>query len=255
VAGLRVMLVTYPVATVLLGVTAAAAGGPVHPGALLWGSLYGVSQAVGVYWFYAAVSAGPISVVSPLAAVLNAAVPVAVGVGLGERPGQTASVGVVLAMFAVILVSRESPADEDVRTHRFTSKVAWLTVGSGVAFGLDFVLLHQAPTECRLWPLFFARAAATVLVFAVAGMSNNLQLPSRTPLRLAVAAALLDTCANITMLLAIQKWMLSLASILISLYPATTVILAIIVLRERVTRWQALGMILAAAAVSMIAAT
>jgi drug/metabolite transporter (DMT)-like permease len=249
------MLVTYPVATVLLGVMAATAGGPVHSGALLWGSLYGISQAIGVYWFYAAVSAGPISVVSPLAAVLNAAVPVAVGVALGERPGQLASVGVVLAMFAVILVSRESPADEDVRTHRFTSKVAWLTVGSGVAFGLDFVLLHQAPAECRLWPLFFARAAATVLVFAVAAMSNNLQLPTRTPLRLAVAAAVLDTCANITMLLAIQKWMLSLASILISLYPATTVILAIIVLRERLTRWQALGMILAAVSVSMIAAT
>jgi drug/metabolite transporter (DMT)-like permease len=249
------MLVTYPVATVLLGVMAATAGGPVRSGALLWGSLYGISQAIGVYWFYAAVSAGPISVVSPLAAVLNAAVPVAVGVALGERPGQIASVGVVLAMFAVILVSRESPADEDVRTHRFTSKVAWLTVGSGVAFGLDFVLLHQAPAECRLWPLFFARAAATVLVFAVAAMSNNLQLPTRTPLRLAVAAALLDTCANITMLLAIQKWMLSLASILISLYPATTVILAIIVLRERLTRWQALGMILAAVSVGMIAAT
>ena len=248
-------MVTYPVATVLLGVTAATAGGPVHSGALLWGSLYGISQAIGVYWFYAAVSAGPISVVSPLAAILNAAVPVAVGVALGERPGETASAGVVLAMFAVILVSRESPADEDIRTHRFTSKVAWLTVGSGVAFGLDFVLLHQAPAECRLWPLFFARAAATVLVFAVAAMSNNLQLPSRTPLRLAVAAALLDTCANITMLLAIQKWMLSLASILISLYPATTVILAIIVLRERLTRWQALGMILAAVSVSMIAAT
>jgi uncharacterized membrane protein len=255
VAALRVMVVTYPVATVLLGVLAATAGGPVRPGALLWGSLYGVSQAIGVYWFYAAVSAGPISVVSPLAAILNAAVPVAVGVALGERPGETASVGVVLAMFAVILVSRESPADEDVRTHRFTSKVAWLTVGSGVAFGLDFVLLHQAPAECRLWPLFFARAAATALVFAVAAMSNNLQLPSKTALRLAVAAALLDTCANITMLLAIQKWMLSLASILISLYPATTVILAIIVLRERVTRWQALGMILAAVSVSMIAAT
>jgi drug/metabolite transporter (DMT)-like permease len=249
------MLVTYPIATALLGVTAATAGGPVREGALLWGSLYGISQAVGVYCFYAAVAAGPISVVSPLAAVLNAAVPVAAGVALGERPGETASMGVVVAMLAVILVSRESPADEDVRTHRFTTKVAWLTVGSGVAFGLDFVLLHQAPAECRLWPLFFARAAATVLVFAVAGMSNNLQLPSKTPLSLAVMAALLDSCANITMLLAIQKWLLSLASILISLYPATTVILAIIVLRERVTRWQAIGMVLAALSVGMIAAT
>jgi uncharacterized membrane protein len=101
------MLVTYPLAAVLLGVLAATAGGPVRPGAVLWGSLYGVSQAIGVYWFYAAVSTGPISVISPLAAVFNAAVPVAVGVALGERPGETASVGVVLAMFAVILVSRE----------------------------------------------------------------------------------------------------------------------------------------------------
>ncbi len=134
-AALRVMLVTYPIATVLLGLVAATAGGPVRPGALLWGSLYGISQAIGVYWFYAAVAAGPIAVVSPLAAVLNAAVPVAVGVALGERPGEIASVGVVIAMIAVVLVSRESPAGEDVRTHRFTSKVAWLTVGSGVAFG------------------------------------------------------------------------------------------------------------------------
>jgi drug/metabolite transporter (DMT)-like permease len=248
------MLVTYPVATVMLGALAATAGGPVLPGALLWGALYGISQVVGVYWFYAAVAAGPISVVSPLAAMLNAAVPVAFGVALGERPGEAASVGVVLAMVAVVLVGRESPDDEDVRTHRFTSKVAWLTVGCGVAFGLDFALLHEAPVESRLWPLFFARAAATVLVFAVAGMRGNFQLPSSTPLRLAVTAAVLDTCANISMLLAIQKWLLSLASILISLYPAITVVLAIIVLRERLTRWQGLGMILAAVSVGMIAA-
>ena len=156
-------------------------------------------------------------------------------------------------MVSVLLVSRESPGDADFSTHRFTTKVAMLTVASGVAFGLDFVMLHQSPVECRLWPLFFARAAATVLVVAMAGMSGNFQVPSRTPLRLAVAAALLDTCANVTMLLAIQKWLLSLASILISLYPAATVVLAIIVLRERVTRWQGIGMVLAMMSVAMIA--
>jgi drug/metabolite transporter (DMT)-like permease len=253
-AALRVMLASYPVTTALLGLVAVTAGGPVHPGAVLWGSLYGISQAFGLWWFYGAVAAGPISVVSPLVAVLNAALPVAAGVMLGERPGNTASIGVVLAMVAVILVSRESPADTDVRTHRFTTKVAWLTVASGLAFGLDFILLHQAPAECRLWPLFFARASATVLVFVLAGMSGNFQLPSGTPLRLAVAAALLDTCATVTMLLALQEWLLSLTSILISLYPATTIVLAIIVLRERVTRWQAVGMVLAASSVAMIAA-
>jgi uncharacterized membrane protein len=87
------MLVTYPFATVMLGAPAAAGDGPVLPGALLWGSLYGITQVVGVYWFYAALAAGPISVVSPLAAVLEAAVPVVVGFAIGERPGQIASAG------------------------------------------------------------------------------------------------------------------------------------------------------------------
>jgi drug/metabolite transporter (DMT)-like permease len=248
------MLVTYPVATVMLGALAATGDGRVLPGALWWGSLYGITQVVGVYWFYAALAAGPISVVSPLAAVLEAAVPVAVGFAIGERPGETASAGVLLAMVAVVLVGRESPDDEDVRTHRFTRRVAWLTVGCGVVFGLGLVLLHEAPVECQLWPLFFARAAATVLLFGVAGMKGNFQLPSSTPMRLALAAALLDTIASITMLLAIQKWLLSLACVLISLYPAATVVLAIIVLRERLTRWQGLGLILAGLSVGMIAA-
>jgi uncharacterized membrane protein len=254
VTAFRVMLVTYPVATVVLGALALTGGGPVRAGALLWGSLYGITQVVGVYWFYAALAAGPISVVSPLAAVLEAAVPVAVGFAMGERPGEAASVGVVLAMVSVVLVGRESPDDEDVRTHRFTSKVAWLTAGCGVVFGLGLVLLHEAPVECQFWPLFFARAAATVLLFAVAGLKGSVQLPSSTPLKLAVTAALLDTIASITMLLAIQNWLLSLACVLISLYPAATVVLAIIVLRERLTRWQGLGLILAGLSVALIAA-
>jgi drug/metabolite transporter (DMT)-like permease len=249
------MLASYPIAAVLLGVLAVTAGGPVHPGAVVWGSLYGITQALGVWWFYAALGSGPISVVSPLAAVLNAAVPVAAGLALGERPGRAAMVGVVLAMAAVVLVGRESPDDADVRTHRFTRRVAWLTVGAGMAFGLDLVLLHQAPAECRLWPLFFARASATVLVFTVAAATRNLQLPSKTPLRLAVATALLDSCANVAMLMALHAWLMSLASMLISLYPAATVVLAMVVLRERVTRWQGLGMVLAMVAVGMITAS
>jgi drug/metabolite transporter (DMT)-like permease len=255
VAPHRVMLVVYPVTTVLLGALAVAVGGPVLPGALLWGLLYGITHLVGMYWYYAAVASGPISVVSPLAAVLEASVPVAAGVTLGERPGQTASAGVLLAMVAVVLISRESPDDEDIRAHRFTSKAAWLTAGCGAVLGLGMVLLHEAPVESRLWPLFFARAAATVLLFVVAGMKGNVQLPSSTPLRLAVTAALLETIASITMLLAIQQWLLSLACVLISLYPAATVVLAIVVLRERLTRWQGLGLFLAAVSVAMIVTT
>lgn len=253
VAALRVVLVSYPIAMVLLAAIAAVVGGEVSEGAVVWGALCGVSQAFGVWWFYAALGSGPISVVSPLTAILVAAIPVGVGLALGERPGAIAGVGVVVALVAVVLVSRDA-SDEDVVVHRFTATVAWLTVGSGVAFGMNFVLIDQAPVEAKLWPLVFARMSATTLVVVIALLSSNLRIPSGAPLKLAVLAAFLDVGANIAMLLALQASLLSLAGVLMALYPAATVLLAILVLRERVSRGQAVGMVLALAAVAMIAA-
>jgi drug/metabolite transporter (DMT)-like permease len=253
VAALRVVLVSYPIAMVLLAVLAAIVGGQISDTAVFWGALCGVSQAFGVWWFYAALGAGPISVVSPLTAILVAGIPVGVGLALGERPGAVAGVGVVLALIAVVLVSREA-TDEDVTPHKFTAKVAWLTLGSGVAFGLNFVVIDQAPVEAKLWPLVFARVSATLLVLVIAALSDNLRAPTGTPLQLAVMAAVFDVGANIAMLLALQASLLSLAGVLMSLYPAATVLLAIVVLRERVTRWQSVGMVLALASVALIAA-
>ncbi len=252
-AALRVVLVSYPVATVLLTVLAVVVGGDVSAPAVMWGSLCGISQAFGVWWFYAALGSGPISVVSPLTAVLVSAVPVSVGLALGERPSLVAVVGIVLALVAVVLVSR-GVADEPLATsHRFTAKVAWLTVGSGLAFGLNFVLISQAPVEAHLWPLVFARVTATTLVVLIALFTRSLSVPTGVPLRLALAAGVLDTIANVAMLLALQASLLSLAAVLMSLYPAATVALAMLVLKERVTRWQAVGMVFALAAVGMIA--
>jgi drug/metabolite transporter (DMT)-like permease len=253
VAALRVVLVSYPVALMLLTVIASIVGGQISPGAVLWGALCGVSQAFGIWWFYAALGAGPISVVSPLTAILVAGIPVGAGLALGERPGAMAGTGVVLALIAVVLVSRQA-TDEDVTPHKFSAKVAWLTVGSGVAFGLNFVLIHQAPVEAKLWPLVFARLSASAVVFVIAALSANLRPPTGTPLRLAVLAALLDSGANIAMLLALHASYLSLAGVLMSLYPAATVLLAIVVLREHVTVWQAVGMVLALLSVALIAA-
>ena len=174
------------------------------------------------------------------------------GVALGERPSAVSYVGIAVALVAVVLVSREV-RDEDSTPHRFTTKVAWLTVGSGLAFGLNFVLIDQAPTEARLWPLVFARVSASALVLVIAMLTRNLVVPSGVPLWLALLAGLLDTVSNIAMLLALQSSLLSLASVLIALYPAATVALAMVVLRERVTRWQVLGMLLGLFAVAMIA--
>jgi drug/metabolite transporter (DMT)-like permease len=131
--------------------------------------------------------------------------------------------------------------------------VAWLTVGSGLAFGLNFVLIDQAPEGAGLWPLVFARLSAIALVVVIAAVSGNLLVPSGVPLRLALVAGVVDTIANVAMLWALHASLLSLASVLISLYPAATVVLAMVVLKERVTRWQVAGMVLGLAAVAMIA--
>lgn len=248
---MRVVLVSYPVGLIAFAVLAPSFGGAVTTPAVVWGALCGVSQGLAVWWFYAALGSGPISVVSPLTAVLAAGVPLAAGLALGERPGPSAGVGVVLALLAVVLVSREA-TDEDVRPHRFTRKVGWLTAGAGLGFGLNYVLIAQAPPDAHLWPLLFGRIAATAVVVLAATFTGNLRSPQGFPLRLALTAAVFDVSANVAMLLALQSSMLSLASVLMSLYPAFTVALAIIVLRERVTRWQVLGMVFALAAVAMI---
>lgn len=252
VPALRVVLVSYPVAMVLLGILAVIVGGDITGPAIFWGAVCGVSQAFGVWWFYAALASGPISVVSPLTAILVAAVPVGVGIAMGERPTLVADIGIGIALLAVYLVSRDAD-DDDVSPHRFTKKVAVLTVVSGLAFGLNFVLIHQAPAEANLWPLLFARISASLLIVIIALASRNLRLPTGLPLKLALAAGVIDTISNVAMLLALHASLLSLGSVLISLYPAATVGLAMVVLKERVTRWQAVGMVLALAAVAMIA--
>lgn len=251
VAALRVVLVSTPLSMVLLGVLAMIGGGHVTTLAVVMGVLGGLSQALGAWSFYAAMAAGPMSVVSPLAAVVDASVPVCLGRILGERPGLMSTAGIAVALIAVVLISWHADAEGYDRP-RLTRGVIWLTIASGVALGMNFVFLDRAPVGAGLWPLLFARAAATVLVIVVAAASRNLRVPTGTPLRLAILVALLDTAANITMLFALQLALLSLASVLISLYPAATVILAVAVLRERVRSRQVVGMAMAAVAVAMI---
>ena len=191
--------------------------------------------------------------VSPLTAVLVAGVPVGVGVALGERPTGIAVVGIVLALVAVVLVSREV-RDEDSTTAPLhgQGRLADGRGGAGVRVELraDRTRRPWMRTSGR-WCSRGSRPARSSCVVAL--FTRNLAAPTGTPLRLALAAGVLDTIANVAMLLALHASLLSLASVLISLYPAATVALALVVLKERVTRWQAVGMVLALIAVAMIA--
>jgi len=169
---------------------------------------------------------------------------------LGERPAVLALVGSVLALVAVVLVSRNGAGAELA----FTGRVALLTVGSGGAFAAYFVLLHQVPSGTGLWPLLASRVGATLVVLLAAVSTGQLRAPSGVPLRLALLAGVLDVVANAAFLYAVQAGLLSLVSVITALYPAATVALASALLGERTGRAQRVGMVLAAASVALIAA-
>ncbi|WP_081051174.1 DMT family transporter [Rhodococcus erythropolis] len=258
VAALRVVIVSYPLSLVIVLIAAPFVSGTLTLNGLIWGAIAGVTSGLAVWWFYLALATGPMSVVSPLTAVLVAGIPVLVGFAFGERPGLIAYLGIAVALVAVVLVSRESPDDTAGEvaggiTLRFTRQVALLTVGSGGAFALSFIALHQIGEGSGLWALAVSRGAATVVVWLVAVAAGHFVLPRGEPLKLAVYVSVLDVVANGTMIYAFQGGMLSLVSVIGSLYPAATVLLAMVMLGERVSRVQQAGMLLALAAVGMIA--
>lgn len=274
VAALRVILVSYPLSVVIVTVLAVVVGGTPSWNAMLFGAASGLALALAMWWFYIALAEGPMSVVSPMTAVLVAGIPVVVGVVLGERPSTISFVGVGLAIVAVLLVSREpadaapGPADGLAPTipgtlapghiaptpaPRFTRRVAWFTIGSGVFFALAFIFVHQIEAGTGLWPLVASRGVASVIVIAVAVATRQHGLLPRGIVGIAVIIALLDVTANVTMLYAFQGGLLSLVSVLIALYPAVTVLLAVLVLKERVGRLQVAGMGMALAAIAAIA--
>lgn len=254
VKALRVVLISYPVSAVVIGVVAPFIGGEISSQSLLWGISSGVVMALAMWWFYLALAEGPMSVVSPLTAVLVAGLPVIVGFVTGERPSLLGYAGITAALGAVLLVSKDS-ADEDSHgaPHRFTPRVARLSLGAGTCFALSFIFTHQISADSGLWPLFAARLSASLIVVVAALLTHQAIPIHGRPLMVAVGVGFLDVIANITLLYAFQAGLLSLVSVLVSLYPAITVGLAVGLLRERITRTQTLGIALASAAVTLIA--
>ncbi|GGK44953.1 DMT family transporter [Nocardia camponoti] len=257
VTALRVVVVSYPFSVVLVALIVPFVGGSPDVASLLWGAAAGVAAGLAVWWFYAALAEGPMAVVSPVTAVLVAGVPVVAGFIIGERPGLLAIGGIALALVAVFMVSREAPdkATEEVtggRELRFTRRVALLTVGSGVAFGFAFLFLHETSADAGLWPLLAQRVAATAVVWASALATGHFQGLHGEPLRLALGVAVLDVIANAALLYAFHGGMLSVVSVIGSMYPAATVLLAMVLLGEHVSTTQKVGLGLAAGAVALI---
>jgi len=228
-----------------------------------WGVLSGVGGGFGASFLYRGLGAGAMSVVAPVSAVGAALLPVAVGVATGERPSALTWFGVACALPAIWLVSRVAentvPAGDsgvDGSTSRPRSRAADLIDGllAGLGFGLLFTALGQVPDSAGLAPLALSYAASlpTTIVLAVA--LGAAWVPRDRRDARAAAAGALGTAATVLFLLATQTGLLTVAAVLSSLYPATTVLLAALVLRERIGRTQGVGLLLAGLAVGLVAA-
>jgi drug/metabolite transporter (DMT)-like permease len=181
--------------------------------------------------------------------VLATIVPVVVGVAIGERPAVAAWIGIALGMLAVVLVSRTT---DDHPHGRIGARVLALACLAGVGFGLYFVFLARAGNGSGLWPLLISRIASAVVIVPLAfGRGSFVRVRGRT-LAWALLAGTCDALANLFFLLSARAGLLSLASVLTSLYPAMTVLLAMVLLHEHASRVQRTGLALAAASVVLI---
>ncbi|MGZ6269239.1 MAG: EamA family transporter [Candidatus Limnocylindrales bacterium] len=212
-----------------------------------WGAAAGMCGASALVAFYRGLALGRMGLVAPVAGVLGAAVPVVFGtlVETLPRPGQALGMG--LAMLAVLLVSRPDEAGGG-------RDGLGLALIAGLGFGGFFVLIHQVGHGPVFWPIVAARSASIVLLAAVVLVGRQAWRPTRPAAGPVMLAGVLDGAGNLFFLLASQVGPLAVAAVLSSLYPVSTVVLARLVLGERVARVHAAGVMLALLAIALIAA-
>ena len=225
-------------------------GGPVDGTDLAWGVAAGVAGASGLVLFFRTLARGVMSVIAPVTAVTSAAVPVLVGLLGGNRIGLWAAAGIALALAAVVLVSAEGGMSA-LRAARPASLAPALAAGT--AFGFFFVLLDRTSEEAGVTPLVAARMASVALVVVLVLATRQSLRVTRPALPLVALSGVGDMTANALFLLATQQeGQLAITGVLASLYPVSTVMLAQVLLRERLAGAQVAGLGTAAAAIVLI---
>jgi drug/metabolite transporter (DMT)-like permease len=240
--------------TQLIGMVAALAlgivrGEPVPQGPdVAWSMAAGICGMVGITSLYRGLAVGRMGVVAPTTGVLAAIVPVVVGFALEGVPQQATVVGIATALVAVVLVTR-APGHADGRP----SGAQWAVL-AGAAIGGFNVCIGQISDAGAFGPLVIIRLVqAVVLAVLIVAWRQPWRMDRAMVPRLA-AIGLLDMAGNATFIVATQTGQLAIAAVLSSLYPVVTVLLAIAVLRERVTRSHVFGVVLTGVAIALIAA-
>jgi uncharacterized membrane protein len=214
-----------------------------------WGAAAGLVGGAGLIFFYRGLSTGKMSVAAPLSAVMTALVPLTFGLAIGERPSTLATIGVIAAIPAIALITRERATDDG--QSRSTGALDGFIAGIG--FGTFFILISRTDPNSGLWPLVGARAASIPFVVLLSAGFRQPIRPFKELDATVAWAGVLDIAANGLYLFAVRAGLVSLASVVTSLYPASTIILARIVLNEHMTATRIFGIVLALTGIALIA--
>ena len=250
---------------------------------LVWGAAAGVSGVIGTVALYMGFRHAAFSVASTVSAVGSAAFSVIAGLLLGERPAALSLAGIALALPAIASVSastgqpnadhvpasaraaadadgsdadetRGDPAGRPVRsaTGRHAAGVVWGLI-AGVAIGLFFIFLNRAGSGSDLWPLAAAELAAVLAVVCMAAVTSQLRLPDPGTRWLSLLTGITAAAGTLFYFLATHHGLLAVTAVITTLDPAGTIVLARVLLGERLTAVRVAGLCLAAASVALIA--
>lgn len=212
---------------------------------LLWGSAAGLTGGVGLLLLYRALAEGRMSVAAPVSALLAAAIPVFVGLFQAGNPGALALLGFVLALAAVWLVSGGEGLS--FRLNELRQPII-----AGIAFGAFFICLQRASHTSLWWPLIAIRIVSVSSLLGYALLTRQPWLPQRESLVPILLSSVLDTLGNASYAMSARVGRLDVAAVLGSLYPGATVLLAWVFLKERISRIQAIGILLALGAIVLL---
>ncbi len=250
----QVAVVAQAAAAALTLMLAVVVGGSPDPSDWAWSVLGGVGAGSGAGFLYRGLSGGSMSVVAPISALLATLVPVAMGIAAGERPAALTWLGVMCALPAIWLVSRvvdDQAADRSAGRRRGDVVDGVL---AGLGFGVLFASLGQVPAEAGFGPLSLTHAVGCVTTSLLAMTLGASWVPRGPSIAGGAVVGGLAMVATVLFLLATQTGLLTVAAVLASLYPVSTVVLAATVLHERLNRGQGAGLALAAVAVALVSA-
>ncbi len=254
----RVSAVRVTAIAALVGFTVLLALLPLFGGewsieAVTLGALSGLTGSVAIMLLYACLAIGPMSILSPLTAVVSAVVPLTAGLLRGESLSSIGYVAIGIALVAVVLVGFV----KEKNAVRPSLRGILMTIASGALIGAFLIIIDLTPDESGLVPLVANRATSAVVMFTIVAVlllaKRGGTAGWRAGFAFAIACGVVDAIANAGLLLGLRLGELSVMSVLTALYPAGTIILAAIVLKERIAIVQYIGLALAITAAAMLA--